>query len=201
MPDYIPKPDRACQAFVERVTAAIEAAPGDFGLTAADATALRGKQTTYSDALDGTDAAQAAARVAVTAQDKARMDLEAFLRPLIQRAQLNPVVTDATKVAAGIPIRDKIRTSTAPIPPLALVATPAANGTCGLKWGANGNASGIQYVVERKQAPATEFTTVDVVPATSWKDSAAPAGTHCEYRIRARRGGVTSEPSNVAPIY
>ncbi len=201
MPDYVPKPDRQAQSFTERVTTAIESDEAAFGLVAADSLALRAKQTAYSNALDANDAAQAAARVAVTEKDTKRSELEAFLRPLIQRAQLNPSVTDATKVAAGIPIRDKIRTSTAPIPPVGLVATANANGTAALKWGANGNASGIQFVVERKSGSATEFSTVDVVAATSWKDSAAPAGTHAEYRVRARRGGVTSEPSNVAPIY
>ncbi len=70
-----------------------------------------------------------------------------------------------------------------------------------MKWNSNGNASGIQYVVEKKVGTAAEFSIVDVTGATTFKDTGAPAGTHAEYRVRARRGGVVSEPSNVAPIY
>jgi hypothetical protein len=201
MADWIVKPDVAARAQIGGIAAAIAAAPGDFGLTAADAAALNTALASFGDALDASMAAQAAARTAVANKNAARAALENLLRPMIQRAQLDPVVTDEKRAAAGIPIRDTVRTVSAPVAPRELVATLASPTTARLVWNSNGNASGVQYVVEGKAGAAADFSLVNVVTATKLDVPGLVAGQRVDYRVRARRGSATSDASNVASVY
>ncbi len=201
MPDYIPKPDREAVAKIAAVLVALAAAPVDYGVIAADVTALQAKLDDFSAALDGADAAKAAAQIAVSDKDGARKALEEAFRPVIQQIQTNPAVTDAKRVTAGIPVRDNVRTFSAPVAPTDLVAVGDASGFNSLKWKSGGNASGVQFEVERKVAGATAFSRVDVVTATTYKDSEITVGQHAEYRIVARRGAAKSTPSNVSSVY
>jgi hypothetical protein len=201
MADYIPKPDGEAAAYGERVVAAIEADEASFGLLPADSLALRAKLDAFKTKLAASDAAKAAAKTAVADKDTARDEFEAALRPTVQRVQLNPVVTDAIRVGAGLPVRDMVRTTSAPIAPRDLVAVADASGSADLKWNANGNASGIRFVVQKKPAGALEFSNVDVVTATKLRVRGLTVGQRCEFRVLARRGSADSGPSNVASIY
>ncbi len=201
MPDYIPKQDRAALAFYTTLLAALAATPAQYGLVAADVTPLSTKRTTFSSALDDADSAKVAASTAVAAKDTALDDVESSVRALVARIQVDPAVSDASRSAAGIPIRDTVRTTSAPIAPRDLVASADAAGVNRLSWNSNGNSVGVQYVVEAKVSTAAEFTIVDVVTATTFHHGGRTAGVPVLYRVRARRGTQTSEPSNVSGVY
>jgi hypothetical protein len=201
MPDYIPKPDQEAVAYTETLITALEADEAAFGITAAQSLALREAHTAFEDSLNVSNTKKGEAQIAVADKDTKRTALEAALRPIVAQIQVNPIVTDANRVAAGIPIRDTVRTFSNPITPTALVATASASGSNSLKWSDAGNASGIQYVVEAKIGTAAEFSTVDVVTARTYRHTGRTAGQRVEYRVRARRGAAMSDPSNVAVVY
>jgi hypothetical protein len=110
-------------------------------------------------------------------------------------------VTDATRTAAGIPVRDTVRTFSAPVSPRELVATQASPTSASLAWNSNGNASGVQYVIEKRVNNAGEWLQVDVVTATRYLAQGLTPGVRVDFRVKARRGAQTSDPSNTASIY
>jgi hypothetical protein len=201
MPDYIPKPDQEAAAYLDTMVDALEANEVAYGFIAGDFAAVRVLHTAFVDALEASNTKKGEAQIAVASKDAARLDLEAALRPLVAQIQVNPVVEDAARVTAGIPIRDTTRTFSNPITPTDLVATADAAGTNSLKWDDAGNATGIQYVVEGKVGNAAVFSTVDVVTARTYRHTGQTPGVKVEYRVRARRGNAISDPSNVAVVY
>jgi hypothetical protein len=201
MADYLPKPDIEFDAKASQIITALENDEAAYGILPADTLGLRAKLTAFHTALDASTAARTAATTAVANKDARRNDLETALRPLVQRIQVTPAVTDALRLQAGIPVRDTTRTVSAPISPVDLVVTADGAGTNRLKWSANGNTSGIQYVVEGKIGVAADYSTVDVVSGTTYNHLARVVGQAVNYRVRARRGTVLSEPSNVAGVH
>jgi hypothetical protein len=180
---------------------ALEADEVAFGILPADSLALRAAHTAFEDALNVANTKKGEAQIAVANKDAARTSLEGALRPVVAQIQVNPIVEDADRVAAGIPIRDTTRTFSNPITPTDLVAVADASGTNSLKWSDAGNATGIQYVVEAKIGTVMEFSTVDVVTARTLRHTGRTPGQKVEYRVRARRGAAISDPSNVAVVY
>jgi hypothetical protein len=201
MPDYIKKPDMEFRGQMETLIAVLAAAPGDYGLVAADMTPLTNALELFVTRLNQSEAAKAAALTAVANKDEARAALELLVRPMVRQIQERPVVTDERRLAAGIPIRDTVRTSSAPISPLGLVANLASPTSANLAWNSNGNASGVDYVIEKRVNNAGEWQLVDVVRATRKLVSGLTAGVRVDFRVRARRGSQTSDPSNTAAIY
>jgi hypothetical protein len=201
MPDYIPKPDGEAVAYTDSLITALQADEASYGLLAGQALELRAAHTAFEDALNFSNTKKGEAQIAVASKDTKRTALEQALRPIVAQIQVNPIVTDPVRVAAGIPIRDTVRTFSNPITPSDLVATADASGTNSLKWSDAGNATGIQYVVESKIGAATEFATVDVVTARTFRHTGRTPGERVEYRVRARRGSALSDPSNVAVVY
>ncbi len=201
MPDYIPKPDGEAVAYTETLITALESDEVAYGITPAQSLALRAAHTDFENSLNASNTKKGEAQIAVADKDTKRTALEAALRPIVAQIQVNPVVTDSSRVAAGIPIRDTTRTFSAPVTPTDLVATADAAGTNSLKWSDAGNATGIQYVVEAKIGAATEFAMVDAVTARTYRHTGRTPGQRVEYRVRARRGAAISDPSNVAVVY
>jgi hypothetical protein len=201
MPDYLPKPDVEFAAKAEQIIAALEADEAAYGVLPANTLALRTELNQFTAALADSNAAKAASTIAVGNKDTQRADVENLLRPLVQQIQVNPNVTDAQRSAAGIPVRDTSRSYNAPIAPRDLVATADGSGTNTLKWNANGNTSGIQYVIEAKIGTSNEFVTVDVRTQTTYNHTTRTVGQPIDYRVRARRGENVSAPSNIGSVH
>jgi hypothetical protein len=201
MPDYIKKPDMEFRGQMETLANVLAASFADYGLLAADVMPITNALELFVTRLNQSEAAKAAALTAVANKDEARDALEALVRPMVRQIQERPAVTDEARLAAGIPIRDTVRTSSAPIAPLGLVATLASPRSANLAWNSNGNASGVDYVIEKRVNNAGEWMLVDVVRGTRKLVSGLTAGVRVDFRIRARRGSQTSDPSNTASIY
>ena len=201
MADWFPKPDREAEALGERVVAALEADEVAYGVLPADSARLRGKLTTFRNNLNAADAAKAAQNTSVANKDAARTDFEDDLRAVVKIVQVNPIVTDELRTAAGLPIHDTGRSYHAPIAPRDLVAEAGANGTHRLKFNANGNTSGAMFVIEAKRATDTEFQRVDAITQTTYDAPGFTPGQRVDFRVRARRGTESSDPSNVATVF
>lgn len=201
MGDWIAKPDIDFSAQAVVTVGALVATPTAYGLVSGDVEDLEALRAAFAAGMATVYDAKAALTNAAAAKDTARGALEAALRPLVQRAQLATVTTDDARRAAGIPVRDTVRTSAAPIAPAGLVATLNGGVAADLVWNSNGNSPGIMYVIEKKATGDADFSLVDVVPTTRYAIGGLVAGVRCEFRIKARRGPVTSESSNVAVVY
>jgi hypothetical protein len=201
MADYIPKPDAEAATYLENTANVLGDTPVPYGLTAAEGTALVNAAGAFRGALQDVDATKATLATMVATKDAKRATMEDLLRGAVQRIQVNPAVTDAMRGSAGIPLRDTTRSFNAPTPPLALQAMPDASGFNALKWEPGSNAAGARYVIEARIGAATEFATVDVVTATTYRHQGRTPGQPVIYRVLARRGEVLSQPSNTASVY
>jgi hypothetical protein len=201
MADYIPKPDGMALAYFKRVTVAFAMSFAAFNRADGWADSLVAKVATFEAKLADVDAAKAALTTAVAAKDAARLAVENELRPTVQLIQLDALVTDATRLDAGLPVRDTIRTTSAPTPALELVATPSADGTNALKWKSGANAAGVRFEIQAKVGTAAGFSTVDVVTATSFVHKNQTPGVRVEYRVVTRRGDLVAAASNPATVY
>ncbi len=104
---------------------------------------------------------------------------------------------DDLKSEAGVTI-PKPRVNSAPKTPLGLVATPDVNGTVLLKWKRSDNTPSTKFVVEKEVG--TNWVLVDVVTAVSLVVP-AKVGERASFRVSARNGQGTSEPSIEVVIY
>jgi hypothetical protein len=201
MPDWVKKKDTefaAQQATLKNALVADEVA---YGITPEQSAAVDVALTAFTTKLAAADAAKGAFSVAVAEKDAARVAYEALVRPLVRLIQETPTVTDEARTNAGLPIRDTVRTSSAPIAPAQLVATLPSPTSAALAWNSNGNASGVQYVVEKRVNNLGDWLTVDVVTSTRHLVQGLAAGIRVDFRVRARRRTATSDPSNTAAVY
>jgi hypothetical protein len=200
MADWIPKPNIDASAKFAVTVPALVANPTDYGLIAGDVDELAALRTAFDDGIADVTAAKSALAAAVGVQDAARAALELQLRPLVKRAQESPATSDASRTAAGIPIRDTTRSVNAPVAPAVLVAV--ADGATGarLSWNSNGNTPGVDYVVEKLVNNAGGWVLVDILRRTSLAVAGLGAGVRVDFRVSARRGAVTSASSNLATL-
>lgn len=201
MADWFPKPDREAEAASNRIITALEADEALYGLTAADTARLRAEQTAFAGQLNSADAAKAAQNTAVANKDASRKTLEEDLRPVVQRVQVQPGVTDEMRTAAGIPIRDTTRTVNSPIVPRDLVARATPDGGVELKFNGNGNTSGAQFRIEVKRGLTGAWELAEVATTTRVMLKDFTPGVRCDFRVMAKRGNELSAASNVASIY
>ena len=199
--NYIPPKDADALTYLTTLAGVLAAAPASYGLVAADVTPITNKVNEFGQALQDVDTLKTASTAGVQHKDDVRAALENLVRPIVAQIQANPAVTDQLKAQASIPIHDTVPSATAPIVPAGLVVQPQGNGVHRLSWNRNGNLTGTQFVIESKAGEAEGFSLVDVVTTTTYDHAAQPAGVPVVYRIRARRGSVTSEPSNEAGAY
>jgi hypothetical protein len=75
------------------------------------------------------------------------------------------------------------------------------NGTNALTGKRNGNAPGTQFVIEAMIGAATAYALVDIVTTTKYDYRNQKPGVRVVYRVRARKSGNTSDPSNQAIVY
>lgn len=201
MADWVKKRDDEFAAQMATLSGALTAAPADYSVEAGDVTPISTALTAFNTKRAASDAAAAAAKTAVTEKVNARAALETLVRPMARRVQETASVTDEARVAAGLPVRDKVRTAQTPITPAALTATLDGPTAVILSWSTNGNAAGASYVVERRNGATGDYSLADVVTASRVRIAGLTPGQRVEFRVRARRSGQTSEPSNVAAIY
>lgn len=103
MADYLTRlSDSQLSVVAEQVWTGVDAAPGDYAATAAQALDLKTKKDAFSADLTAHVAAQAAARSKTKTKDASRDQLEEIIRFIVKQARLNGV-DDATLSNLGIP--------------------------------------------------------------------------------------------------
>jgi hypothetical protein len=198
--DWIEKSDSGFQGQVAQVVPALVSDPAAVGLVADDVSGLAALRADFNTKLAAALAAKAALANAVAEKDASRATLQNTLRGLAKRIQADPTVTDDARRAAGIPVPDRVRSTNAPITPSQLVAVEDGSSAALVSWNSNGNTSGIRYVVEKRVGNAGEWSLVDVVSATKKHVVGLTPGIRVDFRVKARRGAVDSDPSSVSSV-
>jgi hypothetical protein len=109
MPDYLPEADAAFMTWVENFEAYVAAHAGSLPFSAEDRARLAGVAAGLAAARDALYAARVAFDVAVEGKDDARRACEGVVRSLAWRVRVDPAVSDAQRVAMGIPVRRRAR--------------------------------------------------------------------------------------------
>ena len=106
MGNYIPSQDSGFVQWLAQFKDYATAHSADLGLTAEDTTALAGALLGWNIAYPNHLQAQSAAIGARAAKDTARDDAEAVIRPMVQRIQSYPGVTNEMRAALGITLKN-----------------------------------------------------------------------------------------------
>lgn len=124
---YIPQSDSGIACWAGNFSALISAAPGEWGLTVAEAASIAGAAAAFQNAL--TIATQSSTRTApaIVRKNDARTALLQTVRYYAQTIKRNPGISDKAKVALGLHI-DALSPHAVPAPAGApqLFVTPAA---------------------------------------------------------------------------
>jgi len=122
MPDYIPNADADFHDWLGQFNTYVNANSAALGLTPGDIAPLASATTGWNSAYPAHQSAQANAGAAKMTKDHARATAESVVRPLAQRLQVSPGVTDAQRQQMKITVRSTTRTP-ASIPTTAPMAT------------------------------------------------------------------------------
>lgn len=109
--DWIPSADTDLSAWVQNFLAYANANLAALGLTVADLADLQVAVTSWGSAYPAHVAAQTAAASARQHKDGVREEIETALRPLVNRIQAAPSVTDAHREGLGITVRATTRSA------------------------------------------------------------------------------------------
>jgi len=197
----IPNRDNDFENFGIKLGSAVAANPAVYGLTQPQADKIVTKMTNFSTKLSASDTARDLAQSATAEKNESRSDAEKDLREIIGIIYKFPDITPALLEAAGLPVHDNTHTTIVPVEPEELEAKADDKGNVYLNWSAGGNKQNTMYVVEFKRDPAAEFSFVDVVTATKYVHKGQPAGIRTSYRVKAKRGDLVSNPSQVVVLF
>lgn len=192
--------DAQLVTFIAQAGAAFTPTPANYGLTAAQVTALTTAGTDLDTSITAATAAEAAFRSAI--QDK-NTKREAALSNVQLCAGLmyaTPNIKASTIAAAGFQPHDTSPTPILPQEPTALVAFPNANGTTFLSWERNGNPYGVEFVIETSPDGAA-WTQSAVTKKKSYTMDNCPPGVAKWFRVKATNRGLTSVASTAVAIY
>ena len=150
--------------------------------------------------MNAATAKQAESKAATEAKNMSKTGLIDNARTLARQIQARPGVPDNLKEQLGLNVADPIPSPLIPQQPTEFSATIGAGGLCSMRWNRNGNAQGTVFLIESSQ----NFSTGWQINATSTKTTYEmqlpfPIGQNY-FRIRAQKGEVTSEPSNIAVV-
>ncbi len=102
--DYIPRVDATFVDWMENFVSMLTSNMGMVGLLAADITPVESAKDIFADALNNQTTQQAMAKSAVENKQTRRGELEHVLRPLVQRIQNHPGMTNQLRGLLGITV-------------------------------------------------------------------------------------------------
>ncbi len=198
MADGLPANNRELIAQITTFVSAATPAPAEYGTDTAELGVLTTQKNALQTAENEKDAAKLAYDGKVTAAETARGNLEDLWRPVRRDAYAH--ADDQELRQAGLDPH-KSPSKTDPQPPVELVVVVLDGGkTNRLAWGKGANGDGTQWVIEVLLGAATSWQQVDVWESRKYLHTGRTPGEKAVYRIRARRRGILSEPSNEAAV-
>ena len=111
--DWFPESDADIFPWLQNFTSYANQNKVPLGLVQADVTPLQIAMDRWVDAIEAHTSAQAAAQSARQAKDAERDTIENLVRPLVNKIQATPGVTDTQRSSLGITVRSTTRTAVA----------------------------------------------------------------------------------------
>lgn len=199
--NYLPHKDGELAGWLNNYATVAAANHDVLGLTTADVQAAANAAADFRQ--DITDAANAhtAAKSATVSKEGSRKTAEQIVRAQVKRIQSNPNIPNELRSLLKITVPKPRRKVLPVFVPAKLVAQIKAGGIVALSWDANGNESGVIYVIESSSVGASSgWKMVNAQSSTHLLDGSVVGTSPVYYRVRAKRGKVLSDPGNVVVI-
>ncbi len=199
--DFIPNTVAGRRDFAINLANAIQPDPVKYGLTTDQYDELHAAATDYSLKISENQAAQDEAQAATAARRTSGKNLVKVIRKDVRIIQSLPGITPQLLEAAGLPVHDTIHTPRNVHQPQDLTAEGTPQDESILDWDAGENFPGTLYQIEAQKDVNVGFVMIDVVTKTKYHHKGQTPGVRVDYRVRAKRDGEVSIPSNVATVY
>lgn len=198
--DYIPSKDGDLVPWTENFIAVANANLAVLGIVATDITSLTTKKTDYSANLNLSTAKQAEAKASTDKKNFSKDSLKDFIRVLARQIQAKPGVPDNIKVQLGLNSSEPSPSPTYPSAPTDLAAEIIAGNTCSLKWNRNTNPQGTIFLIETSINQDKDWRIIGTTTKTTYETPIPEPGQHNYFRVKAQRGDLISDPSNIAAV-
>jgi hypothetical protein len=179
---------------MQTFAATCQANSAALGLTPPNIVEINGMSTNFTGSLTGLATSKAATKLAQQNKDTTLKASKATLSKWAKTFRANPAVSDALLDQLQLPHHKTPGTKTPPTTPTDLVGDADIQGLVSLKWRANGNRSGTQYVVESQPGPDAEWAIIGSTTKTKTTFQAV-AGNYIAFRVTARRDDQDSQPT------
>lgn len=170
------------------------------GLSAGDLTEISNAATNFDVAFANQEAMRDAAKGATALCDQEWSDAMAVASKFNAKFQAIPGISPELLAQLGLNVPSG--SGTVPVyDPIDLSAFGASNGVNTLRWKRNGNESGTVFVIETSYGSSNTWQIVDTTTRTKFEHIDQVPGVFVRYRVYARRGTTSSNPSNTASVY
>jgi hypothetical protein len=193
MPDYVPSSDQDYAAWLYNLVTGLNDHLEDLGLDAADILPLQTEYTAFSGALTAYNDKKIALTAATNLKKDKRGLSEITLRPLVQRVQHAPGMTDELRGELGLPVRSGRTTHSVgvEVPKIYLETEP---GSVSVHFGtepANEKINGKPLwakgcLIYRKRADEENFQMVAWASTSPYLDTVEGQGADYTYYVRYR---------------
>lgn len=198
--DYIPTKEGDIVPWTENFIAVANANLPTLGLVATDITNLTTKKGEYSTSLNAAIAKQAEAKAATEKKNMTKSGLVTNIRVLARQIQARPGVPDNLKEQLGLNVPDPTPSPVHPFPPVDLSGNIGVGGLANMKWNRNGNPQGTTFLIESSNNYDTGWRIIGTTTKTTYETPLTEPSGRNFFRIKAQKGELTSEGSNVIII-
>lgn len=192
--DYVPSNNAVYDEWLANFVTILTANAATFGLSAADLEPIEGEQMDFANALSDHVSKKALERAAYAVLATKRRDSESVLRPLVQRIQKHPGMTDELRSLLGLPPRYMEEASTPISELIPLIRLETTPGCVTVHWGPNpgnehenGKPEGVRSGnIYRKTADEEVYQLVGTATSSPYYDAVTGPATDYTYVVRYR---------------
>ncbi len=207
---YYPPSDNDYDAWLANFVAMLTTNAGMVGLLPADLTPITTASADFTDKYAAALLQRSLAKSTTSAKVTSRTDSEDVLRPLVQRIQKHPGMTDALRSLLGL-VPQYVQDMPLPITELTpKMYLESKIGQVTVHWGpnpskenTNGKPAGVMAAtIYRKKAGETDFQVIGLATRSPYYDEITGSGSDYTYYVRYRGAKQTdiSAPSAEATV-
>lgn len=198
--DYIPSKEGDIIPWTENFITVANANLTTLGLIETDITAIATKKVDFTTKLNNAIAKQAESKAATESKNISKDDLVTNIRVLAKQIQARPGVPNNLKEQLGLTVPNPTPTPLQPVTPTELSAKINTSGHAQIKWNRNGNPSGTIFLIETSNNYSTGWQITGSTTKTTYITPLTLQLGSNYIRVKAQKGELTSEPSNVIII-
>ncbi len=212
MSDYLPSNDAELASWMYNLVSGLDTHLVELGLDPADILPLQTAYTAYNGSFTNLGDKRTAFNSAMNDKKAKKVAAGEAIRPLVQRVQHAPGMTDALRGELGLPVRSTTMHTAGAMPPdVPKIYLETEPGTVWVHFGTepgnekiNGKPAGVKGCnVWRQKAGETSYSLVAYQTASPYEDTIAGNGSDYTYVVQyrgnnAKDTGQSSAPSTIA---